>query len=220
MTTGEPFYDPQGSVDIPPEYGAQAETPAGAASAQQLAETAKQSAKQGAKQGADQVKRTVMSQAATQKDQAAQSLTTVSGAVNQAAQQLRQNNQEPMARAVESAATNIGQFADYLRARNVSDLIGEVEDFASRQPALFLSGAFLVGVLGARFLKSSRTGAGQSGASQQWRGGASTQTGQYGLQYRPYNNLNNPGAGANLTNGGLAYGRNLPPNESASNPRG
>lgn len=181
MTTGEPLYEPQGTMDLPPEYDAQAGTTTGA---QQLTETAKDSVQK----GADQVKHTVMSQAATQKDQAAHGLDTVSGAVNQAAQQLRQSNQEPMARAAESVASNIGQFADYLRSRSVGDLIGEAEDFASRQPTLFLSGAFLVGVLGARFLKSSRSGMSQSSSSQQWQGarmGTGYQANQYTPQSRP-----------------------------------
>lgn len=215
MTTGEPQYDPQGTAHVPPgEYQMDTTT-----SGQPLADTARQGAdqvKQAASATTDKLKGTAMSQAATQKDQAADSLNTVGAAVNQAAQQLRQNNQAPIAQVAEMAASNLGQAADYLRTRSVGDLIGDVEDFANRQPALFLSGAFLVGVLGARFLKSSRSGMGPQGTSQRWRSGSRSgylsQTGQYGNQYAPYNNVNNPGVGANVNTGGLQYGRNLPPN--------
>jgi hypothetical protein len=34
-------------------------------------------------------------------------------------------------------------------------MVRNVEDFARRQPALFIGGAFMLGLLGARFLKSS-----------------------------------------------------------------
>jgi hypothetical protein len=239
VTTGEPYYETQGSTDLPPTYG-QDDTNAGSSTTQQIADKARQSAdqvKQAASSATDQVKQTTMSQAASQKDQAAQSLNTVGQAVNQAAQQLRQNNQAPIAQVAETAASNINQLADYLRTRNVNDLIGEVESFASRQPALFLGGAFLVGVLGARFLKSSRSGMSQQGSSagaQQWRGqgqqrwsaaptgytGYTTQTGRYGNQYAPYNSRDMPGTGDNVNTGGLAFGSNPPTGRTADSATG
>jgi len=203
----------------------------GSSATDQLADKAQQGAdqvKQTVSSATDKAKQTAKSQASTQKDQAAQSLHTVSHAVNQAAQQLRQNNQTPIAQVAETAASNLNQFADHLSSRNIDDLIGEVEDFASRQPALFLSGAFLLGVLGARFLKSSRSGMSQSrSGAQQWRGqpgwsgppnsGYATQ-GRYGGRYSAYGDPtypNPPGRGANVNTGGLAYGRNLPTGGSA-----
>lgn len=233
MTTGEPQYDSQGSTNIPPSYGHD-DTDTGSSTTQQLADKAQQGAdqvKQAASAATDKAKQTAKSQASTQKDQAAQSLHTVGQAVNQAAQQLRQNNQTPIAQVAETAASNLNQFADHLSSRNIDDLIGEVENFASRQPALFLGGAFLLGVLGARFLKSSRSGMSQSGSgSQQWRGqqgqqqswsgpnsGYATQ-GRYGSRYSAYGDPtypNPPGRGDNINTGGLAYGRNLPAEGSA-----
>ncbi len=220
--------DTQGAANIPLS-DSQDDMSAGSGT-QQLADKAKQGAaqvKQSASAATDQAKQTAMSQAASQKDQAAESLNTVSQAVNQAAQQLRQNNQAPVAQVAESAASNISQLAEYLRSRSINDLIGDVEEFASSQPALFLGGAFLVGVLGARFLKSSRAGMSQprtsSGyRSSNWRGQYGQtwgpQTGQYaayGNQYASPDNLNNPGVGANVNTGGLAYGRNLSPDQRA-----
>lgn len=218
MTTGEPYYESQGSTDLP-LYG-QDDTAQESSATQQMADTAKQSAdqvKQAASNATDQAKQKAMSQAATQKDQAAASLNTVSDAVNQAAQQLRQNNQTPIAQVAESAASGMSQLAEHLRNRNVNDLIGEVEDFASNQPALFLGGAFLLGVLGARFLKSSRDGMSQPN-SRQWRSapmGYTRGTGYgaryYGDQYYGASNYPSPpGRGANASTSGLAYGRNLP----------
>ena len=222
MTTGEPYSEPQGNTDLPPGY-MQDDSDAGNSTSQQLASKARQGVdqvKQTASDATDQVKQTAMSQAASQKEQAAQSLDTVGKAVNQAARQLRRNNQAPIAQVAETAASNINQFANYLLSRSVNDMIGEVEDFASNQPALFLGGAFLLGVLGARFLKSSRAGmsspsgrqGGSQGRGQQWSGRQSQ-----GSQYSSYSGMgassygtSMPGTGDNINTGGLEYGRNLP----------
>lgn len=225
MTSGEPYSESRGNTDLPPNYRQDDST--GSSATQQVADKARQGAdqvKQAASAATDQVKQSAKSQASSQKDQAAQSLNTVSQAVNQAAQQLRQNNQAPMAQIAETAAANISQFSGYLQNRNINDLIGDVEDFASSQPALFLGGAFLLGVLGARFLKSSRASMSQPSSrqlrgQQQW-GGSRTgyaSRGQYGSQYGSYGRFDNTGyttgmAGAqdNINTGGLAYGRNRP----------
>jgi seryl-tRNA synthetase len=45
--------------------------------------------------------------------------------------------------------------SDYLKNANASDLLSDAESLARRQPAVFLGGAFVVGLLAARFLKSS-----------------------------------------------------------------
>ena len=212
MTTGEPNYESKGSTDLP-LYG-QDDTTQGTSTTQQVTDTARQGAdkmKQAASTVTDQAKQKAMSQAATQKDQAAESLNTVSDAVNQAAQRLRQNDQAPIAQVAETAASSISQLADHLRSRNINDLIGEVEDFASNQPALFLGGAFLVGVLGARFLKSSRSGMSQP-SSRQWRSAPVGYDERYygGQYYGSARYPSPPGRGANVNTGGLAYGRNLP----------
>lgn len=54
-----------------------------------------------------------------------------------------------------SLAGQIEQLADYLDTSEVSEMLGDVEDFARRNPAVFIGGAFAAGLLLARFLKSS-----------------------------------------------------------------
>jgi hypothetical protein len=46
-------------------------------------------------------------------------------------------------------------FSDYLKDAKASDLLHDAEALARRQPALFLGGAFALGLIAARFLKSS-----------------------------------------------------------------
>jgi hypothetical protein len=46
--------------------------------------------------------------------------------------------------------------ARYLREKDLQGLTRDTETFARRHPELFLGGAFLAGMLAARFVKSSR----------------------------------------------------------------
>jgi hypothetical protein len=45
--------------------------------------------------------------------------------------------------------------ADTVRERDVRELVGEVQDFARRQPTLFFGGAVVLGFAALRFLKST-----------------------------------------------------------------
>jgi hypothetical protein len=131
--------------------------------------------KQSASQVADQAKQTATSQLATRKDQAAQSLSTVSSAVRQMGDNLHQNEQTSgYAQYVDQAADQIDRFSGYLQNHEPRQLVSDAEGWARRNPALFLGGAFALGLLAARFLKSGMGGQSQSG---------SLQSGQY--TYRP-----------------------------------
>jgi hypothetical protein len=119
---------------------------------------------------ADQAREQATTRLEDQKDRATGGLGTVADAVRQTGQQLRQQDQGAVAQYVEGAANQIERLAGYLRGRDVTELIDEVEDFARRQPMVFLGGAFALGLLGARFLKSS---------------GRAARQGQYGQSGRP-----------------------------------
>jgi hypothetical protein len=56
---------------------------------------------------------------------------------------------------VGQAAQGIERVAKYLESTDPSEIARNTESWARRNPALFLGGAFVLGVLGARFLKSS-----------------------------------------------------------------
>jgi hypothetical protein len=60
-----------------------------------------------------------------------------------------------VAQYVEQAADRIEQFSSRLRDRDLGDLMRDADRFARRQPAVFIGAAFMVGVLAARFFKSS-----------------------------------------------------------------
>jgi hypothetical protein len=126
-------------------------------------------------QKAGEVKGLVAAQAtdrlAAQKAAASENLVTVAHAFRHSGQQLRGQDQDGVARYIDQAAARLEQFADYLGGRDVRDLVRDAEQFARREPALFLGGAVAFGLLAARFLKSSAQGGqGMQPAATGWRG--------------------------------------------------
>jgi hypothetical protein len=90
------------------------------------------------------------------KDTAAQTLGTVAGALRGAAQDLHLGEAAALGTYAESAAEQLDKVAGYLREKDLKGLQRDTETFARRHPELFLGGAFLAGILAARFLKSGR----------------------------------------------------------------
>lgn len=123
----------------------------------------------------DQAKQTVTSQVASRKDRAAESLMTVAQAIRQTGQDLHGRDQGAIAGYADTAAERVERLSRFLQERDVNQIVGEVEYYARRNPALFLGAAFALGVAAARFLKSSSQSRGESMPGQY---------GQYG-QYRP-----------------------------------
>src|SRR4051812_33373313 len=90
----------------------------------------------------------------SQKGRAADGIKTVIDAVRQTGESLRDKN-ATIAGYADSAATQLERFSTQLRDRDVSELMDEVSAFARRQPALFIGSGVALGVVAARFLKSS-----------------------------------------------------------------
>jgi hypothetical protein len=65
-------------------------------------------------------------------------------------------NPDAVSRYIRTAGDQVQRAADYLENSDVRRVVSDVERFARRQPALFLGGAFMVGLVAARVLKSSR----------------------------------------------------------------
>lgn len=125
----------------------------------QGAQMVAQQAQQTVGQAASQAKQQATSQLSSQKDKATDSLSSVADALRQTSQQLQESGNGMGSQVLDKGAGAVGGAADYLRQRSVSDLIGEVENFARQQTPLFIAGAFALGVAAARFLKSSSSAA-------------------------------------------------------------
>jgi hypothetical protein len=103
-----------------------------------------------------QVRQQMTSQLDSQKDKAAEGLTQAADAVRKTTEQLRQQEQmSAVANYAEDAAETIERLAGFLRERDMSQLMSETERFARQRPTMFLASAFTLGLVAARFLKSS-----------------------------------------------------------------
>ena len=103
----------------------------------------------------DRVRGQAAAQLNTQKNKATDGLGSMVHAVRGTTERLRQENHDTVARYVEQAADQIERFSTRLKDKDVGELMNDAQRLARRQPALFVGGAFAVGLLGARFLKSS-----------------------------------------------------------------
>jgi ElaB/YqjD/DUF883 family membrane-anchored ribosome-binding protein len=117
-------------------------------------------AKQKARQAAIDAQHKVTSELRTRVDSSRQrtadALGSVANALTQSVQQLRTENQAAPGDYVERAGNQIRRASDYLRNTNADEIVRNTEDFARRQPAVFLGSAFLIGFFAARLVKSSQ----------------------------------------------------------------
>jgi len=96
-----------------------------------------------------------------QKSNLAQGLTSVADSIRQMGDNMRGGSSEQAgiagttAKYSESVASQVEQFSRYLEKKDLRDVANDIERFARRNPAVFLGGAFALGLLAARFLKSA-----------------------------------------------------------------
>ena len=105
-----------------------------------------------AKQVAAQAKDLVSNQVTERAGRSATDILQVARALRQSRRDLGDNAAAPY---VDKAADQLERFSRFLRDKSPGDVVRDVESFARREPLLFLGGAFALGMLGARFLKSS-----------------------------------------------------------------
>ncbi len=117
-----------------------------------------------AKETAGQAYETVTDKAATkldeQKSTLSGGLSTVADSVRQVGENLGSSKTdsglaEAAAKYTDSAAQKIEDVAGYFESKSVRDMARDLEGFARRNPAVFFGAAFGLGLLAARFLKSS-----------------------------------------------------------------
>jgi hypothetical protein len=111
----------------------------------------------------EQARKTAETQVSDNKARAVEGLSSVAKAIRKTGENLRADDQNALTGYLDRAATQVDMAAGYIRNRTVGQIFGDVESFARRAPAFFLGGAFVAGLVGGRFLKSSR--ATPSGAS-------------------------------------------------------
>jgi hypothetical protein len=100
------------------------------------------------------IQQRVTSRVDEQKNRAADGLGGIADVFRSASNELRNEN-ETLASYVDAASDQMRRFADQIRQKGVGDMLDDVHEVARRRPALFIGGAFLVGLGIARFLKAS-----------------------------------------------------------------
>ncbi len=117
-------------------------------------------AKETAGQAYGKVTEQASSKITEQKDTLARGLSSVADGIRQMGENLRGGEQEqtPLAgltaRYGDSLASQVEDISNYLEKKDLRELVKDVEVFARRNPAVFIGGAFALGILAARFLKS------------------------------------------------------------------
>ena len=102
----------------------------------------------------DQAQQVATTQVTTQKERAASTLDAVAKSLYESGAGIR--DQQPQIAAIaDQAASRVVDASAYLREHDLRDLVRETENFARREPVLFLGAAFALGFVAARFMKAS-----------------------------------------------------------------
>jgi gas vesicle protein len=117
----------------------------------ETAEVVKEQAKRTVSQVSEQAKTNV----STRMGDVASELGTVAEAVRQTSEDLGGQDQPGIARYGNRIADQIEGVSSYLNDHGVEEVLMDAENLARRQPALFLGGAFMLGLVVGRFLRSS-----------------------------------------------------------------
>lgn len=114
-----------------------------------------QQVQQTASQAAQDATQKAESFADSRKNQAAQSLNTVAQTLRKSGEDLSKNGEKTAGTVLDKVAGGTESVATYLQNESVSQMVGDVENFARSNTWAFLGGAFALGLAAARFLKSS-----------------------------------------------------------------
>lgn len=101
-------------------------------------------------------------------------LTSVADSIKQVGENLGKTEEqnkitETAAKYTNNLAQQIEQISGYFERKEVREMVRDVENFARRYPAYFIGGAFALGFLAARFLKSSHPKQLTEGAGQTFK---------------------------------------------------
>lgn len=111
-----------------------------------------------------------------QKGTALGELGNVASALRRAGGELSENN-SVAAQLVSTIADRVEGVGRSLEGKNLTDVVGDVEQFARRNPGAFIGGAIALGFLASRFIKSSADAAPQRTSSSSSLGDFDTTSG-------------------------------------------
>ena len=128
---------------------------------------------------ADKATRSAERQFAGGKERAVQMIGQVAEALRHSGETLSSGTEMPMINDyLGRAASQIDGLSGYLKEKSLTDVVGDVERFARKEPVLFTSGAFLIGLLGGRLLRSSQPASGSAASASPGNGRQGAGTGR------------------------------------------
>lgn len=122
-------------------------------------EDTKEQVSQGVKSVTSEAKERTTSAIHRSKHKLATQISDVATAIKHSGDELEQskNVEDTIAYYAKNAGDKIQDVANYLDNKEVGEMLRDVEGFARRQPAIFVGGAVALGLLAARFVRSSAT---------------------------------------------------------------
>lgn len=150
----------QGSQGNQGNQGSQSASGDTAAVAKETLNTVKETAGAVTTQAVGQVKEKAGSMLEEQKTNLASGITSVADSIRQVGENLSQGDENNQIAALagkygDTLAGQVEKFSGYINDKEITELVRDVEQFARRNPLLFVGGALTLGILAARFLKSS-----------------------------------------------------------------
>jgi hypothetical protein len=92
----------------------------------------------------------------SQKENLASRFSEYAKAVDSISERLHTENDNILAAPAEKAAGSLHQISDYLRDKELPEVLEDLESLARRKPEVVFGGLFVLGFAAARFLKASR----------------------------------------------------------------
>lgn len=120
-----------------------------------MAQRQNKSLEQKADEAGERVAETAQSTFESARERIASQLDAVARALETATYNLQQAEHADLSERAQPLIRKAENAAQYLRNKTPRELKDDLDGFARQRPAWFLGGAFVLGLLGARFLKSS-----------------------------------------------------------------
>jgi hypothetical protein len=116
---------------------------------------AKEKAQEAAGEAKQQASTKLREQVEQRSTQAAEQVSGTASDLRSVSEELRNQGKDTPARLAEQAAQRTERLGGYLRESDADRILGDVEDFARRQPWAVVAGGVALGFVASRFLKAS-----------------------------------------------------------------
>jgi cell division septum initiation protein DivIVA len=166
-------------------------------------EQVKERVQDAAQQAKGETREQLRSQVNTRSTQAGEQAGSIAEAMRRTSEQLRSEGKDSAAKVIDGVADRSERLGGYLTQADGDRILGDVEDFARRQPWVFVGGSAVLGFLAARFMKAS------SRNRYQRQAGAYDSPSRVGVPAAPASALGSGGGGSagGAPRGGGSRGR-------------